>query len=67
MHIHALNLYPVKSLAGISLPRALLTAKGLATPCHDGLLYDRQWMLINAAGQMVTQRQLPELALVQPV
>lgn len=66
MLIHALNLYPVKALAGLSLHRALLTSKGLAVPLGDGFLYDRQWMLINAAGQMVTQRQLPALALLQP-
>ncbi len=67
MQIHALNLYPIKALAGIGLDKALLTAKGLATPLQEGLLHDRQWMLINPAGQMVTQRQLPELALLQPI
>ncbi len=72
MQIHALNIYPIKALAGIGLDKALLTAKGLATPLqegllHDRLLHDRQWMLINPAGQMVTQRQLPELAMLQPV
>lgn len=66
MFIHALNLYPVKALAGLSLQKALLTSKGLALPLGDTLLYDRQWMLINADGQMVTQRQLPQLALIQP-
>lgn len=67
MFIHALNLYPVKALAGLSLQKALLTSQGLALPLGDALLYDRQWMLINAQGQMVTQRQQPELALIQPV
>lgn len=30
-----------------------------------GLVGDRRWMLINANGRMVTQRQAPKLALVQ--
>lgn len=67
MQIHALNLYPVKALGGIALDTALLSAKGLAIPLADELLYDRQWMLINEAGQMVTQRQVPKLVLLQPV
>lgn len=67
MQIHALNLYPVKALGGIALDTALLSAKGLAIPLGNELLYDRQWMLINEAGQMVTQRQVPKLVLLQPV
>ncbi|HEY6530016.1 MAG TPA: MOSC N-terminal beta barrel domain-containing protein [Cellvibrionaceae bacterium] len=66
MQICSLNLYPVKALAGINLTRAQLTSQGLALPLREGLVHDRQWMLINAQQQMVTQRQLPELACVQP-
>ncbi|RYZ84151.1 MAG: MOSC domain-containing protein, partial [Moraxellaceae bacterium] len=69
MQICSLNLYPVKALAGLSLTRAQLTTQGLALPLQGvkgGLVHDRQWMLINAQQQMVTQRQLPELACVQP-
>ncbi len=54
--ITQLNVYPVKSLAGISYDAARVTAKGL--------MYDRHWMLINPKGQFVTQRQLPKLALI---
>jgi uncharacterized protein len=69
VQICSLNLYPVKALAGLSLTRAQLTTQGLALPLRGvkgGLVHDRQWMLINAQQQMVTQRQLPELACVQP-
>jgi uncharacterized protein YcbX len=52
-----LNVYPVKSMRGISLVRAELTRKGLAN--------DRRWMVVRASGRFVTQRELPRLALVQ--
>jgi uncharacterized protein YcbX len=48
-------IYPVKSLGGIRLPEAIALNKGLA--------YDRRWMLINKAGEFLTQRILPQLAL----
>ena len=49
-----LHIYPVKALQGIALPAATLTTQGLA--------FDRHWMLVDAGGQFVTQRQLPDLA-----
>lgn len=52
--ISSLHVYPVKSLQGISLDAATLTTQGLA--------FDRQWMLVDASGQFVTQRQMPALA-----
>jgi uncharacterized protein len=66
LEIHALNIYPVKALGGFSLRRALLTSKGLAITLGEHYLFDRQWMLINAQQQMITQRQLPGLARLQP-
>ena len=55
--ITELNIYPVKSCRGIALQSAQLTATGLA--------HDRQWMFVNAQGRFVTQRELPQLALVE--
>lgn len=52
--ISSLHIYPVKSLQGIALSDAVLTTQGLA--------FDRQWMLVDAAGKFVTQRQMPALA-----
>ena len=49
--------YPVKSCAGIRVPEAELT--------DTGLLYDRAWMVVDADGAFVTQRELPRMALIQ--
>ena len=56
--IARLFVYPVKSCAGVELPEALLT--------ETGLEFDRAWMVVDAAGAFVTQRELPRLALVRP-
>ena len=56
--IARLFVHPVKSCAGIELPEALLV--------ETGLDLDRAWMVVDAAGRFVTQRELPRLALVRP-
>lgn len=55
--IAQLWVYPVKSCAGIQLNEAELT--------ETGLLYDRAWMVVDADGEFVTQRELPRMALIQ--
>ncbi len=50
-------IYPVKSLAGIRLPRAKVKQKGL--------LYDRRWMLVDETGRFLTQREHPEMSQFQ--
>ena len=50
--------YPVKSCAGVELAEALLT--------DTGLEFDRAWMVVDTAGDFVTQRQLPRMALIKP-
>ncbi|RJP69646.1 MAG: MOSC domain-containing protein [Comamonadaceae bacterium] len=55
--IAELWIYPVKSCAGIRVPEAELT--------DTGLLYDRAWMVVDAEGEFVTQRELPRMALIQ--
>ncbi len=57
-----LNLYPVKSCAGISLREATLTAAGLMSE-H---IYDREWMVVDAQGNYMTQRDFPRMALIAP-
>lgn len=52
--VSSLHIYPVKALQGIAVSSATLTTQGLA--------FDRHWMLVDANGQFVTQRQLPALA-----
>ncbi|MCB0548672.1 MAG: MOSC domain-containing protein [Phaeodactylibacter sp.] len=58
LHITSLLTYPIKSLAGISLPRARVEKRGLA--------YDRRWMLVDRDGLFISQREIPELALLLP-
>ena len=60
--ISALYIYPVKSLAGISLASATLGEHGLR---WRDLVTDRQWMLVLANGRFVTQRQWPQLAQIK--
>jgi uncharacterized protein YcbX len=50
--------YPVKSCAGIAVDAVSLTEMGLA--------WDRAWMVVDEAGEFVTQREAAALALVQP-
>ena len=56
--IARLFVYPVKSCAGVELTEAVLT--------DTGLDLDRAWMVVDADGQFVTQRELPRMALVRP-
>lgn len=58
--IAALNVYPVKSCRGLAVDRAEVTPDGLAV---DGVR-DREWMVVDARGRFVTQRELPRLALI---
>jgi len=56
--IARLFVYPVKSCAGVELNEMLLT--------ETGLEFDRAWMVVDAQGEFVTQRQLPRMALIKP-
>ena len=51
-------IYPIKSCAGIRANQWSVTQKGLK--------YDRQWMIIDQNGQFLSQRKLPQMALIQP-
>ena len=59
----ALTLYPIKSCAGIALQQATLTAAGLM----HAQLHDREWMVVDAQGEFLTQRSHPALALITPL
>ncbi len=54
MKISGIHLYPVKSLSGITLERAVLGERGIA--------HDRNWMVVDDVGRFVTQRQMPAMA-----
>lgn len=50
-------MFPVKSLGGMAVQEWPLEKRGLA--------YDRRWMLVDEEGLFLSQRELPELALLQ--
>lgn len=56
--IAALSVFPIKSCGGIAQQEALLT--------ETGLDLDRAWMVVDEHGDMLTQRELPRMALIQP-
>ena len=56
--IARLFVYPIKSCAGVEVPEVLLT--------ETGLEFDRAWMVVDAQGEFVSQRELPRMALIRP-
>ena len=56
MHISEINIYPIKSLKGISLDAATVEERGLR--------HDRRWMLTTPDGMFFTQREFPKMALI---
>jgi uncharacterized protein YcbX len=57
LFVQNLYLYPIKSLGGISVQEAKVEERGFK--------YDRRWMLVDPSGEFLTQRQHPQLALLQ--
>ncbi len=57
VRLTGLTIYPVKSCAGIQVSEALLTPHGLE--------WDREWMVVNAAGGFLTQRTHPKMARIR--
>jgi len=58
----SLTIYPIKSCAGIALAQAEVTSLGLAA----GGVRDREWMLVDADGNLLPQRETPAMALIVP-
>lgn len=50
--------YPIKSCAGIGVEESAISAAGLQ--------WDRQWVVVDAIGNMLTQRTVPTMVLIQP-
>ncbi|HYQ98896.1 MAG TPA: MOSC N-terminal beta barrel domain-containing protein [Casimicrobiaceae bacterium] len=63
--IAALDVYPVKSCRGLALSRARVRTRGLALEAGSEEVGDREWMIVDADGRFVTQRELPRLALIE--
>src|ERR1044072_2464672 len=55
--ISELNIYPIKSLGGVSLTSAAVTDRGLK--------YDRRWVLGDEQNRFITQREFPQLGLLK--
>lgn len=56
MRLSEINIYPIKSLKGISLDSAVVEERGLQ--------YDRRWMLTTPDGMFFTQREIPQMATI---
>lgn len=54
--LSALHIYPVKGMKGIDLTEARCTDRGLE--------HDRRWMVVDAEGEFLSQRELPKMATV---
>jgi uncharacterized protein len=54
MNLSEINIYPIKSLKGISLNEAKVESRGLE--------FDRRWMLVNEKNKFLTQREFPKMA-----
>lgn len=57
LRVRDLYVYPLKSAAGIRLDEARLDAFGLAG--------DRRWMVVDARGRFLSQREQPRMALLR--
>lgn len=56
MKISEINIYPVKSLGGISLKTSIVEKRGLR--------FDRRWMLVDKNNDLLTQREFSKMATI---
>ena len=56
MHLSEINIYPIKSLGGISIEKSVVEKRGLQ--------FDRRWMLVDEKNQFLTQREFPKMATI---
>ena len=57
MILSEINIYPIKSLKGISLKEAKIERRGWE--------FDRRWMLIDENNKFLTQREFPKMATIE--
>ncbi|KAL0723653.1 hypothetical protein Bca4012_038252 [Brassica carinata] len=55
-YLKSITIYPIKSCAGFSVNRWPL--------CRTGLLHDREWMIQGLTGELITQKKVPEMSLI---
>ncbi len=56
MKVFEINIYPIKSLGGITLNEAIIEQRGLQ--------FDRRWMLTDETGKFLTQREFPKMSTI---
>ena len=56
MRVESLHIYPVKAMKGCAV--------GEATLIPEGFVGDRRWMLVDATGRFISQREEPRLSLI---
>ncbi|HEY0673795.1 MAG TPA: MOSC N-terminal beta barrel domain-containing protein [Longimicrobiales bacterium] len=56
MHVSELHIYPIKSTRGIAVASAQLVERGFR--------FDRRWMLVDADGVFISQREAHRMALI---
>lgn len=56
MYLSEINIYPIKSLGGISLEKSVVGERGLQ--------FDRRWMLVDEKNEFLTQREFPKMATI---
>lgn len=54
LSLASIHVYPIKSLGGFQVDSARLTDRGLE--------HDRRWMLVDANGTFISQREVPTMA-----
>ena len=57
MQLTEINIYPIKSLRGISLRQSKVEDRGLE--------FDRRWMVVDEKNQFLTQREFPKMATLE--
>ncbi|XP_057950227.1 molybdenum cofactor sulfurase isoform X2 [Malania oleifera] len=55
-HLKSITIYPIKSCAGFNTENWPL--------CSTGLQHDREWLLKSLAGEILTQKKVPEMCLI---
>ncbi len=54
LKVASLHIYPIKGIHAVNLQEAAVEKRGL--------LHDRRWMVVDATGKFITQRENPKLA-----
>ncbi len=54
LQLASIHIHPIKSLGGFAVMEARITDRGLN--------HDRRWMLVDATGRFLSQRELPAMA-----